>query len=61
MAGAGWFVLRMFPEVNGGSLYFKGLRLFIPMLSASAAFAGTSLLVKSEEFVHLVRLSLRRT
>lgn len=61
MAGAGWFVLRMFPEVNGGSLYFKGLRLFIPMLSASAAFAGTSLLIKSEEFVHLVRLSLRRT
>lgn len=56
-----WFVLRMFPDLNGsGSLYFKGLRLFVPLLSAFAAFAGTSVLLKSEEFGHLVKLSLRR-
>ncbi|KKO21103.1 MAG: murein biosynthesis integral membrane protein MurJ [Candidatus Brocadia sp.] len=61
MAGAGWFALRMFPEVNGGgSLCFKGLRLFIPMLSALAAFAATSFLLKLEEFGYLVRLSLRK-
>ncbi|NUO08323.1 MAG: murein biosynthesis integral membrane protein MurJ [Candidatus Brocadia sp.] len=62
MALACWFVLRMFPDLNGGgSLYFKGLRLFVPMLAAFAAFAGTSLIIKSEEFVHLVKLSLRIT
>lgn len=61
MAGTGWFVLRMFPEVNGGgSLYFKGLRLFIPMLSAFAAFAVSSLLLKSEEFGYLARHTLRK-
>ncbi|MCK6467854.1 MAG: murein biosynthesis integral membrane protein MurJ [Candidatus Brocadia sinica] len=61
MAFACWFVLRMFPDLNGsGSLYFKGLRLFVPLLSAFAAFAGTSVLLKSEEFGHLVKLSLRR-
>lgn len=62
MACACWSTLKMFPDLNGGgSLYFKGLRLFVPMLSASAAFAGTSVLLKSEEFSHLVRLSLRKT
>lgn len=62
MACACWFVLRLFPELHGGgSLYFKGLRLFVPMLAALASFAGTSLLVKSEEFIHLVKLSLRKT
>lgn len=61
MAFACWFVLRMFPDLNGGgSLYFKGLRLFVPMLSSLAAFTGTSVLLKSEEFGYLVRLSLRR-
>ena len=62
MAFACWFVLRMLPNLNGGgSLYFKGLRLFVPMLAAFAAFAGTSLLIKSEEFTHLLKQSLRRT
>ncbi len=62
MAFACWFVLRMFPDLNGGgSLYFKGLRLFVPMLSALAAFAATSFLLKSEEFGHLIKLSLRKT
>ena len=62
MACACWFTLRMFPDLNGGgSLYFKGLRLFVPMFSACAAFAGTSVLLKSEEFSHLIRLSLRKT
>lgn len=61
MAFACWFVLKMFPVSDGnGTIYFKGLRLFAPMLSACAAFAGTSLLIKSEEFRHLVRLSLRK-
>lgn len=62
MALACWFVLKLFPDLNGsGSLYFKALRLFVPMLSAFAAFAGTSILLKSEEFGHLVRLSLRKS
>lgn len=62
MAFACWFVLKMFPDLNGGgSLYFKGLRLFVPMLSALAVFSGTSVLLKSEEFGHLIRLSLRKT
>ncbi len=62
MAFTCWFVLRMFPDVNGGgSPYYKGLRLFVPMTSAFAAFAGTSVLLKSEEFGYLVRLSLRKT
>ena len=61
MAFACWFTLKMFPTLNGGgSLYLKGLRLFVPMLSALATFAGTSVLLKSEEFGHLVRLSLRK-
>lgn len=62
MAIACWFVLRMFPDLTrGGSLYFKGLRLFVPMLSALAAFVATSILLKSEEFGSLTRLSLRKT
>jgi len=61
MAVTGWFALRMFPGLNGGgSLYAKGLRLFIPMLLAFAAFAATSLLLKLEEFGYLVKLSLRK-
>ena len=61
MAIACWFVLRMFPASDGsGSLYFKGLRLFAPMAAAFAAFAGASILLKSEEFGHLVRLSIRK-
>lgn len=61
MAIACWFVLRLFPASDGGgSLYFKGLRLFAPMTAAFAAFAVTSILLKSEEFGHLIRLSLRK-
>jgi len=57
-----WFVLKMFPASDGsGSLYFKALRLFAPMTAAFAAFAGTSILLKSEEFGNLVRLSLRKS
>jgi len=62
MAFVCWITLRMFPASEGtGSLYFKGLRLFAPMTAAFAAFAGTSILIKSEEFTHLVKLSLRKT
>ncbi|OHB41982.1 MAG: murein biosynthesis integral membrane protein MurJ [Planctomycetes bacterium GWB2_41_19] len=62
MVIACWFVLKMFPASDGsGSLYFKGLRLFAPMTAAFAAFAGTSILLKSEEFGNLVRLSLRKS
>lgn len=62
MAIACWFVLRLFPASDGGgSLYFKGLRLFAPMTAAFAAFAVTSILLKSEEFGHLIRLSLRKS
>ena len=62
MAIACWFVLRLFPASDGGgSLYFKGLRLFAPMTAAFAAFAVTSILLKSEEFRHLIRLSLRKS
>lgn len=62
MAVTCWFVLKLFPDLNGaGSLYFKGLRLFVPMLSAFAAFCATSFLLKSEEFRDMVRLSLRKT
>ena len=62
MVIACWFVLKMFPVSDGaGSLYFKGLRLFAPMTAAFAAFAVTSIVLKSEEFGHLVRLSLRKS
>ncbi|HHT9129262.1 MAG TPA: murein biosynthesis integral membrane protein MurJ [Candidatus Brocadiaceae bacterium] len=62
MAFTCWFVLKMFPDLNGGgSLYFKGIRLFVPMISSFAAFAGTSILLKSEEFGLLVKLSLRKS
>ncbi|HHT9127223.1 MAG TPA: murein biosynthesis integral membrane protein MurJ [Candidatus Wujingus californicus] len=61
MVIACWFVLKMFPASDGGgSLYFKGLRLFVPMTAAFAAFAVTSIVLKSEEFGHMVRLSLRK-
>jgi putative peptidoglycan lipid II flippase len=62
MVLACWLVLKMFPVSDGsGSLYFKGLRLFAPMTAAFAAFAGTSIVLKSEEFGHLIKLSLRKT
>ncbi len=62
MALVCWFTLRMFPVSDGsGSLYFKGLRLFAPMTAACAAFAVTSIVLKSEEFSHLVKLSLRKS
>ncbi len=62
MAVTCWFVLKLFPDLNGaGSLYFKGFRLFIPMLSAATAFCATSFLLRSEEFRDMVRLSLRKT
>ncbi|GJQ47256.1 MAG: putative lipid II flippase MurJ [Candidatus Jettenia caeni] len=61
MAFTCWFILKLFPDLNGsGSLYFKGIRLFVPMLSACAAFSVTSFLLKSEEFGEMVRLSLRK-
>lgn len=61
MAFACWFVLRLFPDLNGGSsLFFKGIRLFVPILFACAAFSITSFLLKSEEFGEMVRLSLRK-
>ena len=61
MVIACWFVLKMFPASDGGSLYFKAIRLFAPMTAAFVAFAGTSILLKSEEFGHLVKLSLRKS
>jgi putative peptidoglycan lipid II flippase len=62
MVIACWFVLKMFPVSDGsGTLYFKGLRLFAPMTAALAAFAVASIVLKSEEFGHLVRLSLRKS
>lgn len=61
MAFACWFILRLFPDLNGGSsLFFKGIRLFVPILFACAAFSITSFLLKSEEFGEMVRLSLRK-
>lgn len=62
MVIACWFVLKMFPASDGsGSLYFKGLRLFAPMTAAFAAFAVTAIVLKSEEFGHLIRLSLKKS
>ncbi|MEK7290841.1 MAG: lipid II flippase MurJ, partial [Planctomycetota bacterium] len=62
MAFVCWITLRMFPASEGtGSLYFKGLRLFAPMTAAFAAFAVTSIVLKSEEFGHLISLSLRKS
>ncbi len=62
MAFTCWFILRLFPDLNGaGSLFFKAFRLFVPMLSSGVAFAITSFLLKSEEFGHLIKLSLRKT
>ncbi|MCF6157101.1 MAG: murein biosynthesis integral membrane protein MurJ [wastewater metagenome] len=61
MAFTCWYVLRIFPDFNGdGSLFYKGLRLFVPMLSALTVFSIASIVLKSEEFGHMVRLSFRR-
>jgi putative peptidoglycan lipid II flippase len=61
MACACWFTLKMFYPLNeSGGIYYKGMRLLIPSLSAFATFAGTSVLLKSEEFVHLFRLFAKK-
>ena len=44
-----------------GSLYFKAIRLIRPDDRCMWHFAGTSILLKSEEFGHLVKLSLRKS
>lgn len=60
MAVVCWLTLKMFPGADGGGLLGKGLRLLVPLLTSLATFAGTSVLLKAEEFNHLVRLSLRK-
>lgn len=61
MGLACWFTLKVFPSMDeNSSLYFKALRLFIPTISAFAAFVAASLLLKSEEFRHLIKLSLKK-
>ena len=60
MAAVCWLTLKSLPGANGGGVMVKGLRLLAPLLSSLATFAGTSVLLKAEEFNHLVKLSLRK-
>lgn len=61
MGLACWFTQKIFPPLDGNSsLYFKGIRLFIPMMSSFAGFAVTCLFLRSEEFKHLVKLSIKK-
>ncbi len=61
MAITCWFVLHRFSPINGeGGLFFKGVRLFVPMISALASFAATSYALKSEEFRYLASKSLKK-
>ena len=56
-----FFTLKMLPySEENNSLYFKGIRLFIPMLTASATFAVASLLIKSEDFRNLIKGVLKK-
>ncbi|MCR4293297.1 MAG: murein biosynthesis integral membrane protein MurJ, partial [Candidatus Kuenenia sp.] len=56
-----FFTLKMLPySEENNSLYFKGIRLFIPMLTASATFAAVSLLIKSEDFRNLIKGVLKK-
>ncbi len=62
MAITCWFVLQRFSPINGeGGLIIKVSRLFVPMVSALAAFAATSYAIGSEEFRYLVSRSLKKT
>ncbi|MDR4507098.1 MAG: murein biosynthesis integral membrane protein MurJ [Candidatus Brocadiaceae bacterium] len=61
MALAGLLTLKLFPEAKEGkTIYLKGIRLFVPMLSAGITFGGTSLLLKSEELKNIIRRSFKK-
>ncbi|WP_347273596.1 murein biosynthesis integral membrane protein MurJ [Candidatus Kuenenia sp.] len=61
MGSVCFFTLKMLPySEENNSLYFKGIRLFIPMLTASATFAAVSLLIKSEDFRNLIKGVLKK-
>ncbi len=62
MAITCWFVLQRFSPINSeGGISLKAARLFVPMISALAAFAATSYALKSEEFRYLASKSLKKT
>ncbi|MCF6147554.1 MAG: murein biosynthesis integral membrane protein MurJ [Candidatus Kuenenia sp.] len=62
MAFAGFLTLKLLPvSDDNNTLYFKGIRLFIPMFASGAMFAGTSILIKSEDFKNLVKLILKKS
>ncbi|MBM4053362.1 MAG: murein biosynthesis integral membrane protein MurJ [Planctomycetes bacterium] len=62
MALACFITLKLLPVSEGNNtLYFKGIRLLSPMMASCAAFAGTSLLIKSEDFKNLIKSILKKS
>jgi putative peptidoglycan lipid II flippase len=62
MALACFITLQLMPvSEENSTLYSKGIRLLTPTIVSCAAFAGTSLLIKSEDFKNLIKSILKKS